>query len=75
MRMPLSASEPRGEFTVVVEGARSAVRTLPEGTIPEQVRRVQERMGMDRKEAMRYVARELGIPRREVYRELLAEDD
>ena len=40
----------------------------------EQVRLAQERLGMDRKEAMRYVARERGVSRRDVYRSLLEEE-
>jgi 16S rRNA (cytidine1402-2'-O)-methyltransferase len=63
----------RGEFTVMVRGAESPAATLPEGTIADQVRLAQERLGLDRKEAMSYVARERGISRREVYASLLAE--
>ena len=47
--------------------------SLPDGSLAEQVRLVEERLGLDRKEAMRYVARELGISRREVYARLLQE--
>jgi 16S rRNA (cytidine1402-2'-O)-methyltransferase len=63
----------KGEFTLVVQGAEGQAATLPEVTIPEQVRLAQERLGLDRKEAMSYVARERGISRREVYASLLAE--
>ena len=65
----------RGEYTVAIEGASRAAGTLPDGSLAEQVRLVEERLGLDRKEAMRYVARELGISRREVYARLLQEGD
>ena len=63
----------RGEYTLVVEGAVRPARTLPEATIPEQVRLAEERLGLDRKAAMSYVAKERGIPRREIYAALLAQ--
>jgi len=66
--------KPRGEYTLAVEGRKVPPRTLPEGSLAEQVRLVQERLGLDRKEAMRYVARERGIPKREVYASLLEEE-
>ena len=66
--------KPRGEYTLAVEGRKVPPHTLPEGSLAEQVRLVQERLGLDRKEAMRYVARERGIPKREVYASLLEEE-
>lgn len=71
----VSGGRCRGEYTLAVEGATGPARTLPAGTIAEQVRMVQERLGLDRKEAMRYVARERGISRREVYANLLQEEE
>ena len=55
--------------------AEGPAATLPKGTIADQVRLAQERLGLDRKEAMSYVARERGISRREVYASLLAEKE
>lgn len=65
----------RGEYTVVVEGTAELAATLPEGSIAEQVLLVQERLKLDRKQAMSYVAKERGIPRRDVYAELLQQKD
>ena len=70
----IAGREPRGEYTVAVQGRSDPPRTLPEGSMAEQVRLAQERLGMDRKEAMRYVARERGVSRRDVYRSLLEEE-
>jgi 16S rRNA (cytidine1402-2'-O)-methyltransferase len=66
--------KPRGEFVIAVEGNPEPARTLPEGTIREQVHHAREKLGLDRAEAMRRVARERGIPRRDVYRALLEEE-
>ncbi len=63
----------RGEYTLVIAGAARSAATLPEGSIVEQVRLAEEQLGLDRKEAMSYVAKERGISRRAVYAELLAE--
>jgi 16S rRNA (cytidine1402-2'-O)-methyltransferase len=71
----MAAGPGRGEYTVAIEGASRAAGTLPGGSLVDQVRLVEERLGLDRKEAMRYVARELGISRREVYARLLQEGD
>jgi len=70
--------EPRGEFTLVVAGAS------PEGTLPEQEiawRHIGaavhvsmlEAEGMERKKAVQEVARQRGLPKRDVYR-LVVED-
>ena len=56
---------------LVVEGAQRPEATLPEASIADQVRLAEERLGLDRKAAMSYVAKERGIPRREVYAALL----
>lgn len=76
--------EPRGEFTLVVEGgdppataAESDAAALP-GSAPDVsprglAERVQalESAGKGRKEALKQVAQETGLSRREVYRALL----
>lgn len=70
--------DPRGEFVLVIRGkSKEDVRkeeekkweTLP---IPDHVNRYLEK-GMDKKEAMRTVAKERGISRRDVYQALLTE--
>ncbi len=67
----VGAAPGRGEYTLVVEGAERLETTLPEVGIADQVRLAEERLGLDRKAAMSYVAKERGIPRREVYAALL----
>jgi 16S rRNA (cytidine1402-2'-O)-methyltransferase len=61
----------RGEYILMVQGAERPAATLPEASIAEQVRLAQERLDLDRKAAMSYVAKERGIPRRQVYAEML----
>jgi 16S rRNA (cytidine1402-2'-O)-methyltransferase len=63
----------RGEITVVVEGARPDPAQRPDAA--ELVRRVaarEEELGERRKEAIAEVAREAGMPKREVFDALVA---
>lgn len=62
-----------GEITIVVAGAG---RDEAPATTADAVRLVQERhaAGTSRKEAIAQVARELGLPRREVYNAVVAAD-
>lgn len=69
--------EPRGEYVLVIAGRdrreliesrQEAVRS--EITLQEHMRRYEE-SGMDRKEAMKAVAKDRGISKREVYAQLL----
>jgi len=65
------SGEVRGEITVVVEGAAER----PVESTPEELARlvaVRELAGDPRKEAIAGVARELGVPRREVYDAVVA---
>jgi 16S rRNA (cytidine1402-2'-O)-methyltransferase len=57
----------RGEIVVVVGGAIGVHVDKPEA--PELARRAQQLMdeGVDRKEALGYVAREAGVPKRKVF--------
>jgi len=69
--------KPRGEFTLVVAGAPCPVRKTGDFTgaeIFELARLVGEleAKGVERKEAIRTVARGCRVPRREVYRAVLA---
>jgi 16S rRNA (cytidine1402-2'-O)-methyltransferase len=59
--------EPRGEFTLVVEGRRHQQRPELTGDIEEQLRQMR-RSGLAAKEAVASVAGETGLPRRELYR-------
>ena len=67
-------SQPRGEFTVVVEAAsRTAPRRSEAPDAPalsDEVGRLLEQ-GVSRTDAVRAVAARFGVPRREVYRAAL----
>jgi 16S rRNA (cytidine1402-2'-O)-methyltransferase len=64
----------RGEITLLVQAP--AERTDPAGsseTIVSRMARMQSEAGIDEKEAMKRVARELGRSKSEIYRELQRE--
>ncbi|MBP3879535.1 MAG: 16S rRNA (cytidine(1402)-2'-O)-methyltransferase [Lachnospiraceae bacterium] len=69
---------PRGEYVLVIEGKsgeeilREKEELYEELPIPEHVARF-EAQGMSRKEAMKAVAKERGLSRRDVYQALLTE--
>ena len=64
----------RGEFTVVVEvPAASQASNKPHESLAERVVRLQTETGIDEKEALKRLARELGQSKSEVYRELQRE--
>jgi 16S rRNA (cytidine1402-2'-O)-methyltransferase len=70
-------NEPRGEYVLVIAGAdhKEAVKAeqamwQESMTIPEHVKYYED-AGMDRKEAMKAVAKDRGISKRDVYRELI----
>ena len=69
-------NEPRGEYVLVIEGRSfediesDKQKAFDEISIEEHVKRYED-TGMDRKEAMRCVAKDRGISRREVYNSLL----
>ena len=68
--------EPRGEFVLIVAGADEnapAADAAEEMTLTQRYA-VHIAKGLDKKEAMRRTARELGIARRDVYQALLAGD-
>ena len=68
--------EPRGEFVLVVAGAdesAAAADDVAEMTLTERYA-AHIAKGLDKKEAMRRTAQELGISRRDVYQAVLAED-
>ena len=69
--------EPRGEFVIVVAGAdENAVSTADAAEEMSLTERYAAHIakGLDRKEAMRRTAQELGISRRDVYQAVLAGD-
>lgn len=70
---------PRGEFVLVLAGAEPEKVTADPGELtPQALAAAVEALtaqGMDRKEAMREVARRLGLSKRDVYQSLLAARD
>ena len=74
---------PRGEYVLVLEGGESAGTPLPaksESDTParspaEQVAYYCESRGISRMESIKLVARELGIPKSELYARLLREEE
>ena len=67
---------PRGEYVLVIAGADPEVRRAARQQSYEQMSvkehmKMYEDQGMDRKEAMKKVAQDRGVPKREIYQELL----
>lgn len=76
-------NSPRGEYVLVLEGGESAGLPLPSEaptdaparTPAEQVAYYCETRGISRMESIKLVARELGIPKSELYARLLKEEE
>ena len=71
-----AVNDPRGEYVLVIEGkSREAVladqRAVYEETSMEEHMALYEEQGMDHKEAMKAVAKDRGISKREVYNYLI----
>lgn len=70
------AEEPKGEFVLVLEGKsldeirEEKVRSWEEMSVQEHMA-LYEGQGMDRKEAMKQVAKDRGVSKREIYQMLL----
>ncbi|MCM1498795.1 MAG: 16S rRNA (cytidine(1402)-2'-O)-methyltransferase [Clostridium sp.] len=68
--------EPRGEYVLVIEGAKRRevrereLQDVLAMSIPEHVA-LYENQGMDRKDAMKQVAKDRGVGKREIYQALL----
>lgn len=68
--------EPKGEFVLVIEGKsldeirEEKVRSWEEMSVEDHMA-LYERQGMDRKEAMKQVAKDRGVSKREIYQMLL----
>ncbi len=74
------ATEPKGEFVLVLEGKDRDLEELEkkEGYLSMSIIEHMDRYlsaGMDRKEAMKRVARDRGVSKREVYAELIKTED
>jgi len=72
-RERFARTAPRGEFTLVIEGRTDDVRPEAEGAEPWDDAHIREAVrdliaaGMPRTDAVKRVAREAGLPRRQVY--------
>ncbi len=75
-----SGEEPRGEFVIVIEGRsgedllREQQQRWEEMTLPQHMD-LYLQQGLDRREAMKMVARDRGIGKRDVYSLLLEEEE
>ncbi len=67
-------SEKRGEYVLVVEGAKPAENALNALTVREHVA-AYEAQGLDRKEALKRTARDRGISKSDVYREVVRAEE
>ena len=71
-----SENEPKGEFVLVIEGKspeeikQEAIASFEEMSLEEHLQMYMEK-GIDKKEAMKLVAKDRGISKREVYNALL----
>jgi 16S rRNA (cytidine1402-2'-O)-methyltransferase len=63
--------QPRGEFTIVIEGNRNEVRPALTPEIQNEIRDLQRR-GMPAKEAIARLSATTGLPRKELYQAWLA---
>lgn len=71
-----TANEPKGEYVLVIEG-KSSEELLEEKRAAWDDMSIEEHFnmyisqGMDRKEAMKQVAKDRGVPKRDIYNELI----
>jgi 16S rRNA (cytidine1402-2'-O)-methyltransferase len=74
VRVALSARERiRGEIVLLIEAAPSAQPVKLGGSIVQQVSQLMEAEGLEEKDALKRVARERGVSKSDVYRELQRE--
>ncbi|MDR3091527.1 MAG: 16S rRNA (cytidine(1402)-2'-O)-methyltransferase [Clostridiales bacterium] len=69
-----SENAPKGEFALIIEGRAETPENWENLTIREHVS-LYEAQGYSAKDAMKLAARERGLPKSEVYRRLLPEDN
>ncbi len=67
----LAGNQPKGEYTLVIEGAASRHPRVPNLDLEAYVEGLMQVRDLPRTQAVRSAARSLGIPRREVYRRCL----
>ena len=68
----ISKEEPRGEYTLVVEGCDDKADTPPKVDVEAYVAGLVELRRLSPKDAIRQAALELGLPRRELYNLVMA---
>jgi 16S rRNA (cytidine1402-2'-O)-methyltransferase len=74
VRLALSARERiRGEIVLLIEAAPSAQPTKSGGSVKHQVQQLKEAEGLDEKDALKRIARERGVSKSDIYRELQRE--
>lgn len=67
---------PRGEYTLVIQRAPRGAHTVPsEVDVSAYVRGLMATRGLSQKEAIKVAAKELGLPKREVYGKMLTADN
>ena len=71
LRADLAAQGTRGEFVILVEGAAVEMAASGDVDYASLVRELMEQ-GVDKKEAIRTVARRCGVPKRSVYQAALS---
>lgn len=69
----IEAEPPRGEYTLVVEGQRQREPQGPRPDVVSYVFGLMHRHGLTQKEAIKRAAQDLGLPRREVYDEVVSQ--
>jgi 16S rRNA (cytidine1402-2'-O)-methyltransferase len=70
VRLALSARERvRGELVLLIDATTSA-QPASEGSVRQQVWQLMQAEGLNEKDALKRVARERGVSKSEVYREL-----
>lgn len=70
----LEKSPPRGEFTLVIEKASGDASEIERPPAMERLKALIA-SGEDKKESLKKVAKEYNMPRRDLYKELLEQDD
>ncbi len=74
VRLALAARERiRGEIVLLIDAASVAQPAKAGGSVVQQVSQLMEVEGLDEKDALKRVARERGVSKSEVYRELQRE--
>ena len=66
-----NSKEILGEITIVIDGASEGAKEISQQAIIEAVRKLEE-VGMERKEAIAAVSKELDLPKREVFDAMVA---